>query len=292
MRQYFLCPICSCDKTSVVAFLNEIKLKKLVNFSARKYKGYLEKLIEDVPPIIRLCKGCGHFWYQNQPNKRQLKTLYEVSQPLKKSAINHEPTQAMIKSMKKFMSLVRINQRQKEVSLLDFGSGFGRWSRAASAVGFKVLSFEPSLNRGFQENTPYRLVHADKQFKNKKFDSILLEQVLEHVPEPVEILKQLRNNCHSRTIIKIAVPNIQRNKDGKEIWNTWPYNGKSPHILAPYEHLHGFCSKSIDLMIKKAGFKNLGLYQELRHTKTNMLRRLLGEIIPPVSSTIRYVTRQ
>jgi SAM-dependent methyltransferase len=289
MKKDIVCPICSCNKSTIVAVLDDIKFRRLLDFSARKYNGYLQKLAENVPPVVRYCLDCGHYWYQNLPSNQQLNQLYEVSKPLKNILPDHNPTKYMIREIKKLLHMVKSKKPKKEVTLLDFGSGFGRWSRAATEVGFIVTSFEPSKNRSFQQDLPYRLVGNYHQLKNQKFDSILLEQVLEHVPDPLKILEKLKNNCHQETLLKIAVPNIHRNKDGKEVWNTWPFNGDDPHILAPYEHLQGFCAKSMDIMIQKAGFKNLGLCQELRYTKFNLLRRLLGNIVPQISSTVRYV---
>jgi hypothetical protein len=288
-KKHIVCPICNSNKNNIVALLDEIKFKRLIDFSTRKYNGYLQELVEDILPVVRFCLDCGHYWYQNLPNMQQLNHLYQVSQPLSRSFPDRKPTNYMIREMKKLLDMVKSKGQKKEVTLLDFGSGFGRWSRAAADVGFVVTSFEPSKNRSLQKDLPYRLVANYRQFQSQKFDSILLEQVLEHVPDPLKILGQLKNNCHKDTLIKIAVPNIYRNKDGKDVWKTWPYNGEAPHILAPYEHLQGFCPKSMDMMIQKAGFKNLSLYQELRYTKFNFLRRLLGKIIPQISSTVRYI---
>ena len=66
------------------------------------------------------------------------------------------------------------------------------------------------------------------------------EQVLEHVPNPAEVLRALRECCTPETVVRIAVPNILRAWEGRGFWKVWPFDGQRPHTLAPFEHLHGF----------------------------------------------------
>jgi len=172
---------------------------------------------------------------------------------------------------------------------LDFGSGLGRWSRAAVLEGFSVTAYEPSLERGSEKDTPFELVHSIAELKNRKFDAIQLEQVLEHVPDPLITLKMLLKFCKPHTVVRITVPNLLRDQDRENIWVTWPFDGKSPHFLAPFEHLHGFTPRSLDIIINRAGFSNSNLLMEAKGARLNLLRRSMGRIIPKLNSTLRYV---
>ena len=49
----------------------------------------------------------------------------------------------MVKEMQKLKLLVG----KDKPTLLDYGSGFGRWARAAVEAGFEVIAFEPSNKR-------------------------------------------------------------------------------------------------------------------------------------------------
>ena len=175
------------------------------------------------------------------------------------------------------------------VTLLDFGSGIGRWARAAVLENFYVTAYEPSVERGSEEDTSFKLVHSIEDLKNCKFDAIQLEQVLEHVPDPLATLKQLRELCKPHTVIRITVPNLLRDQDGSTVWSTWPFDGEKPHFLAPFEHLHGFTPTSIDNLLRRAGYKNINPISELRYAHLNFLRKNIGRFASRLNSTLRFV---
>ena len=57
---------------------------------------------------------------------------------------------------------------------------------------------------------------------NIKFDIINLEQVLEHIPNPADVLKKLCKFANNKTIFRIRVPNIDRSKEGKSFFKNGP----------------------------------------------------------------------
>jgi hypothetical protein len=193
----------------------------------------------------------------------------------------------MRKEMRRIGAL--IGRSQTSPKLLDFGSGMGRWARAAVIEGFQVTAYEPCVERSAELNVPFRLVHSLEAISGQTYAAIQLEQVLEHVPDPLKTLSELHEFCDSHTVIRVAVPNILRAPEGKQIWTTWPYDGKSPHILAPFEHLHGFTPNSLDHLLLRAGFKNITLKSEAKCTRINLIRRIIGRALPRLNSTLRYV---
>ena len=286
-----ICPICKSNFNSTVAELNKDNKARFVKYDSEKYDGYLSQLIEDAPPVIKSCNECGHCWYQYQPNQAQLIRMYEISKPLTKKNINIDKN-LNTKIEKKIKILREIERKlngSEKPKFLDFGSGFGRWSLAAVNAGFEVTSYEPSDKRSKNSNIGYDLINNFNEIKDIKFDIILMEQVLEHVSDPVAILKQITRNCHEKTIVKISVPNMRRNKFGKRVWEVWPYDGLSPHILAPYEHLHGFTPESLNKMIKSTGFENINAFTEIKYAKEIFFRRKIGIIFSILSNTERFV---
>ena len=136
---------------------------------------------------------------------------------------------------------------------------------------------------------PFELIHSIDELRNRKFDAIQLEQVLEHVPDPLVTLSQLREYCKSNTVIRITVPNLLRDRNAAKIWTTWPFDGVSPHILAPFEHLHGFTPKSLDILVYRSRYSPIRFDAEAVHDKVNLLRRAGGLIFPKINSTLRYI---
>jgi 2-polyprenyl-3-methyl-5-hydroxy-6-metoxy-1,4-benzoquinol methylase len=78
-------------------------------------------------------------------------------------------------------------------------------------------------------------------------DMILYSQVLEHVNNPVDELRQLRKICHEGTVIYIGVPGIR--------YLPWSYGGdflQFVHIA----HTHHFTKTTIEDVLGLAGFQS------------------------------------
>ena len=288
MHTLILCPACGGEHSEVAAFLGPESIARFAEFDRRKYDGLLSKWVDSISLVVSRCNACGHCWYRNQPEPEQLSHMYAIGRSLTHNTRpTREPTPSMRNEMRRIGKL--IGSLHRSSTLLDFGSGLGRWARAAVLEGFQVTAYEPSIERGAELDAPFQLVHSLEAISGQTFAAIQLEQVLEHVPDPLKTLIDLHKFCNSRTVIRVAVPNILRAPEGKHIWTTWPYDGKSPHILAPFEHLHGFTPNSLDHLLKRAGLKNITLIAEAKCTRVNLIRRMIGRVLPTMNSTLRYV---
>ena len=265
------------------------RLKFFAEYDQLKYGGLLCEWIDKVPPVVLKCKACGHSWYRYQPDSEQLARMYDIGRPLlAKSLCSRDPSLAMYKEMLRLRRLV--GTYTATPSLLDYGSGRGRWARAAIQAGFKVHAFEPSETRGSEEDAPFTLVHELDSLHGRLFEVVNIEQVLEHVPDPFQTLKQIRCFCHPKTIIRIAVPNILRCHEGKKIWRDWPFDGTRVHTMAPFEHLHGFTPLSLVILVKRANYKPLSFATILRQYPLLTIRNVIGRIYSPAGQTMILVT--
>lgn len=286
MRVVDRCPACDNGNPQIAAVLDAAKLERFVEFDRRKYGGLLTTWLEEVAPLVLRCPSCGHCWYKYQPEPRQLAQMYGSARSLidNSVAISRDPTPQMVAEMRRLRSIT--GGLADPPVLLDYGSGFGRWARAAIDAGFQVVAFEPSQERGGEGgDVPFELVHDLQSLHARQFDAIQLEQVLEHVPDPLTTLKSLRDLCHSRTVLRVTVPNIFRATEGRDIWRDWPFNGSAPHILAPFEHLHGFTPASLRMLAVRAGFRpsnGLGIWN---YYPANQVRRLLGRWCSSLGTT-------
>lgn len=286
MRIVDRCPACNHGVPQVVAVLDDQRRERFVDFDRRKYGGLLATWLEEIEPLVLRCPSCGHCWYKNQPEPHQLSQMYGSARSLIGSpvAVSRNPTPRMVAEMKRLRSIAK--GVADSPTLLDYGSGFGRWARAAMDAGFRVVAFEPSRERGSEGgDVPFELVHELELLRRRRFDVIQLEQVLEHVPDPFTTLNSLRESCHSRTLIRVTVPNIFRAAEGRDIWRDWPFNGSSPHILAPFEHLHGFTPVSLLKLADRAGFRLLSNMDAWRHYPINQIRWLFGKWFTSLSTT-------
>lgn len=283
------CPACDSliDPVPVVS-INESTRKSYLEYSKKKYNG----LIDDWPNFLQLeidhCSDCGHFWYREQPNQTMLNKMYESGRPLQTIKRNQDRTASpkMISEMSRLMKLIG----KSKPRLLDYGSGFGRWARAAIYTGFKVTAYEPSIERGLEKSeVDFTLVHDVDDLKKHLFDVINLEQVLEHVSDPVKLLHGLRDYCEPDAVVRITVPNVLRCPEGDKLWEEWPYNGERAHTMAPFEHLHGFTPGSLLSMIERAGFEPYNQPVIWMQYPKEMIRRLLGRWFPRLGQTFLLI---
>jgi SAM-dependent methyltransferase len=289
MRTVNHCPTCGSAEIRIIATLNEERHARFVAYSRFKYGSLLENWLEEIPPVVVRCMVCGHYWYRHQPEPEQLYQMYSSGQPLTQGARpSREPSVAMIAEMARLYRLVV--RGGESPTLLDYGSGFGRWARAAVKVGFCVTAFEPSTERGAEMQVPFELVHNVDEIRGRRFNSIHIEQVLEHVPNPLVTLEEIKNFCVPDTVVRITVPNMLRAPEGKNLWAIWPFDGKRPHLLAPYEHLHGFTPFSLNRLLARAGFKRINRFILWGLYPLGQIRYLLEEHIQSLGSTLRLVS--
>jgi SAM-dependent methyltransferase len=266
-----------------VAKLDDDKRARFILYSNRKYSGLLTGWLSEIEPVVMHCESCGHCWYKDQPSDHQLSLMYAAGNRLHPDIqMTREPSHKLLEEMKRLRALVN----QATPSYLDYGSGFGRWARAASQVGFDVCAFEPSQSRGAEENAPFTLVHNINELNGKTFDVINLEQVLEHISDPLEVLIGIRAFCSKKSIVRVTVPNILRCDEGRNIWKEWPYDGKRPHVMAPFEHLHGFTPLSLNKLMRRAGYKTLPIWQLYRHYPMLLIRNAISPIYPAAGQTM------
>lgn len=279
------CPACDSINDPVpVVSINESNRKLYLEYSKKKYNGLIDDWLNILKLEIDHCTDCGHYWYLEQPNQTMLNNMYDLGRPLLpiKKIQDRSASPKMISEMNRLMKLVG----RPEPRLLDYGSGFGRWARAAVIKGFDVTAYEPSKERGLENNEiGFTLVHDIEELKNHLFDVINLEQVLEHVSDPVKLLHDLREFCAPGSMVRITVPNVLRCPEGDKLWYEWPYNGTRAHTMAPFEHLHGFTPRSLLSMIDRAGFEPVtGLHLWKNYPKEK-IRDLLGKIFPNLGQT-------
>jgi len=283
------CPACGNSHPFEVVKLNEVSKAAYINYSNAKYAGFLDSWLEVMDVAINGCPRCGHHWYREQPDNSMLSKMYAQGRPLSSSNATslRDATPIMIREMSKLKNIVN----SLTPSLLDYGSGFGKWARAAVQVGFKVTSFEPSEERGKEQNKiDFTLVHNVNDLKNHCFDIINLEQVLEHVPDPVVLLKELHGYCKKDSLVRITVPNVLLCPEGNNIWSEWPYNGSRVHTMAPFEHLQGFTPKSLQIASVRAGFKPANGFRIWFKYPKEMIRRYVGKLFPKLGQTFLLLT--
>jgi SAM-dependent methyltransferase len=147
------------------------------------------------------------------------------------------------------------NQGQYSVrpgeKILDVGSGSGLSLMEATALGGQAFGVEadPNVRRIAEElgmSVHIGSLH-DNPFPGQSFDLIVLNQVIEHIPDPGAALERIRSRLAPGGRVMMVLPN--RNslwcRISGERWINW-------HI--PY-HLHHFTAKGFRLFAVRHGFR-------------------------------------
>ena len=205
------------------------------------------------------CTKCSHISTFPRLKEKDLGKLYSEFYP--RSEINYE--EVLKKTKKKFNFLTKLiewlngtnNQghlyAKKGEIVLDIGCGDCSSLIEIKTLGAKAFGIEADNNVKSIADALDLKVHIgsikDNPFRGKSFDLIVMNQVLEHIPEPDKCLRLIKRKLTNQGRIIIVIPNKESfwQKISREKWINW-------HI--PY-HLHHFDSISFEKMVNKCGLK-------------------------------------
>lgn len=140
-------------------------------------------------------------------------------------------------------------------SILEVGCGSGQLAVLLKNYGYEIEVTDIS-NSILQEVSSRHNIHGycgdlvDIEF-NRKYDAIIFNNVLEHLPNPAQDLKIASRLLTQRGIIFIEVPNIDsfQFKIFKASWF---------HLMIP-QHLYHFAPNSLDTVLQRYDFRKIWL---------------------------------
>ena len=135
--------------------------------------------------------------------------------------------------------------------LLDIGAATGFFIQLAKARGFDVTGVELSdfaaeigRKKGLNIITGDLLVQS---FPEKHFDVITMFDVLEHVPRPKELIKEVSRILKDGGLVVINTP------DAESLWAK--ALGPRWQLIMPPEHINYFSPKNLGNYLTKNGFE-------------------------------------
>lgn len=139
----------------------------------------------------------------------------------------------------------------RQVRVLDFGMGWGFWSRMAQAHGFDVTGLELAEDRRTHAGQwGFRVIDKLDPAAGG-FDYIHASQVFEHLPDPLATLRELCASLNPGGVVHLRVP------DGRDVARRLRSQGWSPDIDAvhPLEHINCFTRETLLKLAAAAGLK-------------------------------------
>ncbi|TDQ28681.1 class I SAM-dependent methyltransferase [Tenacibaculum caenipelagi] len=112
-------------------------------------------------------------------------------------------------TLKKKLKLID-SFKTEEKSILDIGAGTGDFLKVCKNNGWKITGVEPSEKaREFSKSKNIILQEDISEIKNTQFDVITLWHVLEHIPNLIEYVQQLKKLLKPNGVLIVAVPNYK-----------------------------------------------------------------------------------
>ncbi len=245
-----LCPMCSGTSLETIYKYTAPPEGEIIygfNNDIEYYREYLQ------------CNLCRHFISSYKIDQRSLYTGDYV-------ASNYKDVDGIRENFKRIVSLtpgesdnteraVRINKFAKKhfsesiegKTLLDIGSGLGVFPYVMKQSGWVCTALDPDHNavKHLEESVGVQALHGELLTISVPgtYDLITFNKVLEHVNNPIEMLKGSRQYLGSGGFVYIELPDAEMAAcDGQD---------REEFFI---EHLHVFSFTSVSILAHKAGF--------------------------------------
>lgn len=203
------------------------------------------------------------------------------------------------------MDLIRfMDVKKKGLDVLEIGAAYGETlyhlkeeGIAKRAVGVDIFEDTNGAERykpidkflfGNIENEDY------PDFENS-FDLILLPDVLEHLEEPLEVLKKVDSYLKKGGTVVVSMPNIRHYSAFYRIFVKGRFDYDESGIF-DYTHKRFYCRRNIEDLLKKAGFRILKSEGSIRNFRgrsfTKILNRLTFGFLEEFFSTQYFFTAE
>lgn len=283
------CPLCESTSNRILC---EIPYhdQRLATFIGQFYQGRvpLESLASGNYRVVA-CTNCDFIYQDPVLDEAGMQALYvnwiDQAQSLQKKQTANSRLYSQYAGQVHTLSRM-IDKRPDQIRVLDFGMGWGYWSRMAQAHGLNVVGYELSALR--VEHAREMGVRAidDLAVVDDDFDFIYVNQVFEHLSNPVQTLQALCQRLKPAGFVYIRVP------DGRGVASGLARQGWTPDLDAihPLEHINCFTRKTLIELGARAGLQPFS--PPLRLNWDSLWGGIRREIVDRWFTTHLYFSRQ
>lgn len=186
--------------------------------------------------ILSRCRQCGFVFSITAPSEQKVRALYQegyfrswgLDDPSFHSALRDLKTQTFRKHLKRLMSFTTPGE------VLDVGCAMGFFMEVAVEEGWSAWGVEVSEEaaRIAQRRFGDRVFHgvlSEAKFPDGRFDLVVMFDVIEHIVDPNEILREASRVLKSGGLLMITTPDIG-SLSAKAMGKTWTHFKASEHL--------------------------------------------------------------
>lgn len=190
----------------------------------------------------------------------------------------------------------RVNEAVKFIKtgkVLEIGCSTGLMLSLLEEKGFEVFGVELSkkaAEQALKKGIDVKVGFFEKINFKERFDLVVLNHTLEHMENPIEVLKKIKSILKPKGYLMIDLPNFGSPVAGI-LKNRWPH-------LLPDEHLWHFTQNSFERLFKKMDFKIVKIskasgiwdfgnpYKEIAQSFTGFKKRFIGNVSTLIPSLV------
>jgi 2-polyprenyl-3-methyl-5-hydroxy-6-metoxy-1,4-benzoquinol methylase len=146
-----------------------------------------------------------------------------------------------------------LSKDNSDIRILDVGCSNGSFVFIAKSLGLQAEGVDPSekaVNDGIKRGLKLHLgILNDIAFDNDTFDAITLHEVIEHVSDPISLLKECARILRPNGILLVGTGNTESwsRHMQKSRWNFFDMKQHGGHISF-------FSPKSLNILASRTGF--------------------------------------
>lgn len=190
----------------------------------------------------------------------------------------------------------RINQITRFIKtgkVLEIGCSTGLMLSLFKIKGFDAKGVELSrkaAEKAIEKGIDVKIAFFEKINFSEKFDLVVLNHTLEHMENPVGVLKKVKSILNPKGYVMIDLPNFD-SPAAKILKSRWPH-------LLPDEHLWHFTPKAFNVLFKKMDFKIVNVsktsgiwdfenpYKEIAQSFIGFKKRFIGNVLTLIPSFV------
>ena len=227
------------------------------------------------------CARCGIIFIHPQPSTEELKRLYAAEYfEGGDFRCGHEEAYSDPATLKRIADpelLIEIKALTVGRRFLEIGCAGGAFLDAARKVGFQVQGVELSEDacRFARETFGLQVFAgelADAHFPEGSFDVVFMGDVIEHLADPVAVLREINRVLGKQGMLVMALPSQTNSLFSRLGFSVFELVGRSATVSLPPYHLFEYRPRSLQYVLRMCGFE---------------ISRLRQGIIPPSRVNLR-----
>lgn len=209
------------------------------------------------------CTTCG-FIYRNPRLKENMnREFYSFDYYGGYKTIEEYISNARLPLFKRILSKLGDKLRSNSRKLLDIGCGQGYFLKLAKDLGWQVEGVELAKSACNYAKQEFGIDVVNKSieeasFKENSFDLITLWNVLDHLLDPLETLREIRQILKPEGLLVIRIPNVNFHLFIHKLFSLIPFKPRKGRFCDPSVIVnYGFSAKTIRKMLEKLNFRDI-----------------------------------